>query len=128
VVAGLTQSTTALDLLQAITEAAYQRLARIAELLMEQEETPPKFLVSGGIQHSKAAMQRLADVLNQSIYANPEPEASIRGAAVFAIEKLGRQPKPLKLPRPFPPRKKYAALYAQERTRQINLEDLFTQF
>ena len=123
---GLTQHTTALDLLQAITEATYLRLAWIAEMVVKEEKTPPKFLVSGGIQHSAGSMQRLADVLGHPIYANPEPEASIRGAAVFALEKLGGQPAPLRLSRAIRPRRRYAARYAEARQRQNALEDLFT--
>jgi gluconokinase len=97
-------------------------LATIADLVLAGEKSAPKFLISGGIQHSQAAMQRFADVLNHPIYANPEPEASIRGAAVYAIEKLGRQPSPLKLTRPFRPRAKYARLHAAVRARQAALE------
>lgn len=123
-IVGLTQHTTSLDLLQAITEATYHRIALIAEMVVKEEPRTPKFLVSGGIQHSAAAMQRLADVLGHPIYANPEPEASIRGAAVFAIEKLGGKPAALKLPAPIRPRKKFAEAYAAAREKQRALESL----
>ena len=125
-VTGLKQATTSLDLLQAITEATYHRIARVADLLLE-EEAVPKFLVSGGIQHSPSAMQRLADVLGRPIYANPEPEASLRGAAIYAMEKLGWAIPPLKLGRAIRPRRDIAALYAVERQKQIDLEASFTK-
>jgi gluconokinase len=124
VVLGITQHTTALDLLQATTEATYHRLALISEDLMKTEERPPKILVSGGIQHSRVAMQRLGDVLGQPVYANPEPEASIRGAAVFVLEKLGARVPDLKAGAPFKPRKQYAARYAADRVRHRTLEAL----
>ncbi len=127
-IVGLRQHTTALDLLQATTEAVFYRIARIGELVLEQEPSAPKFLVSGGIQHSPGAMQRLADAFNQPVYANPEPEASIRGGAVFAIEKLGLQPAALHLPRPIRPRKKFAALHAKERAAQVRLEEQCSRF
>ncbi len=121
---GLTQNTTALDLLQAATEATYHRLAQIEDLVLADEQRMPKVLVSGGIQHSQSAMQRLADVLGKPIYANPEPEASIRGAAVYALEKLGLKPDALVLQKPLRPKPKAAKLYAEARKRQTGLETL----
>jgi gluconokinase len=126
-VLGLTQHTTSLDLLQAITEATYHRIALIGDLLMKDEPAVPKILVSGGIQHSRASMQRLADVLNQPVYANPEPEASIRGAAVFALEKLGVPVPDLKAGAPLRPRVKIASRYAADRKRQAALESFLAK-
>ena len=119
---GLRQHTSALDLLQAITEASYHRLARIAELVLAAEKTVPKFIVSGGIQRSATAMQRLADVLGQTIYPNDEMEASIRGAAIFALEKLGVAVPDAAFGKAVKPRVKYARLYAAEREKQRVLE------
>jgi len=124
---GLNLHTSALDLLQAITEATYHRIAQIAELVIEGEKAPPKFLVSGGIQHSREAMQRLANVLGHPIHANPEPEASIRGAAVFVLEKLKLPIADLKVARPIRAKPKIAALYAEERKRQAKLEAFLTK-
>ena len=123
VIHGISQSTTALDLLQAITEASYQRIARIAELVMSVEPRPPKFIVSGGIRHSPSALQRLADVLGQPVYPNDEMEASIRGAAIYALEKLGRPAPARALPKPVKPRARCAKLYAEARGRQRALEE-----
>jgi gluconokinase len=122
VIVGMTQTTTGLDLLQAITEASYHRIARIAELLLAGQDETPKFLVSGGIQHSPTAMQRMANVLGKTIYANPEPEASLRGAAVYALEKLGMPFPALKLGQPIRAQAKIARIYAAEREKQTALE------
>lgn len=124
-IVGLTQHTTALDIMQAVTEASYHRIASIGELLSREETRPAKILVSGGIQHSSAAMQRLADVLGRTIYANLEPEASLRGAAVVALEKAGAKLQPLKLGKPIRPRAKIAEIYAKARRRQEALEQFF---
>ncbi|GDY12065.1 gluconokinase [Planctomycetota bacterium] len=86
VIAGITQSTTAVDLLHAITEAGYQRLATIADLLPGRR---PTAIVGGGIQKSVASLQRLADITGLRLVACEEPETSLRGAAVCAIERLG---------------------------------------
>ncbi len=88
-VVGIHHATTALDLLQAITEASYHRLATIINLVIGGAR-PPRFIVGGGIQRSPASLQRLADVLGHPLTALDEAEASLRGAAVFALEKLGR--------------------------------------
>lgn len=123
---GITQNTTGLDLFQAITEATYQRIAQIADLLVANTGETPKFLVSGGIQHSQTALQRLADILDQPVYANPEPEASIRGAAVYAMEKLSLPIKPLQESAPLVPRREFATQYREARAKQTALENLLT--
>ncbi|MEO8350800.1 MAG: gluconokinase [Chthoniobacteraceae bacterium] len=125
---GLGQYTSALDLYQAITEAGYQRIARIADVLLAQEATAPKFIVSGGIQHSKQALQRLADVLGQNVHPNDELEASIRGAAISVLEKLGLPVPPAQFGRAVKPRQKFADLYAKARQRQSRLEELLESF
>jgi gluconokinase len=66
-------------------------------------------------------------VLNQPLHANPEPEASIRGAAVFAMEKLGMPIAPLPILPPLRPRKMVAQRYALDRERQAALERLLQQ-
>jgi gluconokinase len=121
---GITQATTSIDLLQAITEATYHRLALIAELLISSSGQAPKFFVSGGIQNSQTALQRLTDVLNHPLYANPEPEASIRGAAIYAMEKLSLPVAPLEKTRPLQPRKGIAHAYRDARKKQVTLEHL----
>lgn len=123
---GITQNTTGLDLFQAITEATYQRIAQIADLLVANTGETPKFLVSGGIQHSQTALQRLADILDQPVYANPEPEASIRGAAVYAMEKLNLPIKPLPESAPLVPRQEFAHQYREARHKQTALETLLS--
>ncbi len=133
VVSGLTLNTTALDLLQATTEAVYQRLALIADLGLGGKETvakpPVKIIVSGGILKSDSLVQRLADVLGRPVHRSVEPEASLRGAAVYAVELEGMADSSTELPdtsfdRAIRPRRRIAALYAGERVRQQALEGL----
>lgn len=121
---GITQHTNAMEMLQAITEATYHRLALIAEMVLKSEKTHPKFIVSGGIQNSASSLQRLSDVLGEPVCPNDEPEASIRGAAVYVLEKLGCDVPVLKLPGAVRPRHKWAKVYTQERERQRALERL----
>lgn len=87
-VVGIRQATTAIDLLQAITEATYQRLALIAERVPGSDGRL-RIVVGGGLQRSPASFQRLADCLGKPLIAADEPETSLRGAAIFALEKRG---------------------------------------
>jgi gluconokinase len=121
---GIRQGTTALDLLQAITEATYHRIERIVELLCEDGHGTPKLIVSGGIAKSASGLERLANVLGRPVYPNDEPEPSMRGAAVFALEKLGYPIPAHKLINPVKPRKAAAREYADARERQRRIEEL----
>jgi gluconokinase len=125
VISGVTQATTALDLLQALQEATYLRLARIAQEVEKAAGRKLAFIVSGGIQKSPESLQRLANVLGRPVYASAEPEASLRGAACFAMEKCGVTPAAVKLGKAIRPRAKAARAYVQAREKQAALEELF---
>jgi gluconokinase len=71
-------------------------------------------------------MQRLANVMNHPMHPNPEAEASIRGAAIFVLEKLGLPILPLKKSRPIRPQKKAALEYRQDREKISKLERVLT--
>lgn len=122
-VVGITESTSAMDLLQAITEASFQRLARVVDCLLG-DNREVRFIVGGGIQNSPASLQRLADVLGRPLIALNELEASLRGAAVFALEKLGHRERILPVMgltvEPHPER---ARRYAAERPGLVQFEE-----
>jgi gluconokinase len=121
-VVGIHHATTALDLLQAVTEASYQRLATIIELVIGRGPAP-RFIVGGGIQRSPSSLQRLADVLGHPLTALDEAEASLRGAAVFALEKLGHGARLGRVTgRTVRPRAGLAARYAEQRRQLAQLE------
>ena len=136
VVQGLTHGTTALDLLQATTEGVYHRLALIADLIAGDSgsgktDADLTILVSGGVLKSAGLTQRLADVLGRPVYRCAEPEASVRGAALYAAEMEGwRSPEdsePLAEGRAIRPRATPARGYARERQRQQTLEKQLTE-
>ncbi len=140
VIEGLSQNTTALDLLQSTTEGVYHRLAAIADASLSVKpasggkdagrQGATQIIVSGGILKSGHLLQRLADVLGRAVYPSTEPEASLRGAAVYALEKIDA---PGWTADTLPdvglvvrPRSRYAALYQRERARQQRLETMMT--
>jgi gluconokinase len=120
-ITGMTFATTALDLLQAVTEAPYHRLAQITDALAGRRGGL-ELIVSGGIRHSPESMQRLADVLGRPLRACAEPEASLRGAAVYVAERLGCRIKQLRAGKLYRPRQARAAAFAKARAAQIELE------
>ena len=119
-ITGIRQATTPVDLLQAITEATYQRLAGIVALVPG-SRGPLRILVGGGIQKSPASFQRLADCIGKPLIAADEPETSLRGAAVFALEQLGRKPGAVG-GRTVRPRARHAAAYHRQRQALARLE------
>lgn len=123
VILGLRQSTDALDILQAVTEGFYLRLARIAEMIAGDRQ--PKWVVGGGILKSRSALKRLANVLGRPVLANPEPEASLRGGAIYALEKLGSPIVDLRYGGSVLPAPDVQAAYEKERARQAALERKF---
>jgi len=126
---GLHQHTSAIDLYTAICEATYQRLAQVLDLLRPiAGSRVPKIMVGGGVQKSPALLQRLCDALGAAVYPNEEREASLRGAAVFALERVGAKPADTtKGIHPIKPRAKYAKAFARQRVDLTQLETLFSQ-
>lgn len=122
-IAGFTQATTAMDILQATTEAVYQRMAQIAALVAKGEGSAIHWVVSGGILHSESSIQRLSNVMDCPLWVCGELEASLRGAAVFAIENLGKKPAPLKAGRRFEPEPDAARAYRGQRRELRRLEE-----
>ena len=120
VVHGLTPATSALDILRAAIEAGHYRLGQILALLRTQSDT--RLVASGGGSRGKVNRRRLADVLGRPVYFSTEPEASLRGAAVRAIELMGGTPS---LPRWHGPVEPDWALHELHRSRvqkQLALE------
>jgi gluconokinase len=98
--AGVRLSTTPFDLLQAGLEAVGYRLAAIADRMDAAGCAPAEYLASGGLVHSPAWTRMLADVLGRPVTLSPLHEASARGAALLALESLGRVPNALAAPVP----------------------------
>lgn len=119
---GFRQSTSALDLLQALTEAVCHRLAEMLERLERFENRQLQVIVSGGAARSQEGLQRLSDVLGRPVTPCLEPEASLRGAAVYALGELGLNPTPPRLGRTVPPDLKIAETHRAQRLRLRDLE------
>jgi len=120
---GLTFATTPLDLRQAALEGMAFRFAEIAQLMPEVEE----IVATGGtLLNDPAWLQIMADALARPITTSGVEQASLRGAAVLALERLGESPSPAPLGRVIEPRPDRAGAYRAARERQRRLYDAAT--
>jgi gluconokinase len=118
VIAGLTFETTAQDIRQAALEGVAFRLAAIAELLPEVEEV---VATGRGLLSDPGWVQIMADALARPVTASLVEEASLRGAAVATLERLGEAPAEAPLGEVFRPREERAEAYRSARERQQRL-------
>ena len=120
-VIGLTFATTPLDLRQAALEGVAFRFAAIADLLPEAEEI---VATGGGLLHDPAWIQIMADALARPVLVSGVEEASLRGAAVAALERDGREAAPAPVGEAFGPREDRADAYRSARERQQRLYEV----
>jgi gluconokinase len=117
-ITGLTFGTTAADIRQAALEGVGFRFAAIAELMPEIEE----IVASGGALVKDARwVQIMADALGRPVTVSGIKEASLRGAAVAALERSGYEVPEAPLGEVFRPREERAEAYRSARERQQRL-------
>ena len=117
-VTGLTFRTTPLDLRQAALEGVAFRIAAIAELLPEIDEV---VATGGGLLNDPDWIQIMADALARPVVASAVEEASLRGAAVTTLERLGYEAIAAPLGNVFEPRRDRVDEYRSARERQQRL-------
>jgi gluconokinase len=115
---GLTFDTTPLDLRQAALEGVAFRFAEVAELMPEVEEV---VATGGALLRDADWLQIMADTLGRPLTVSGVREASLRGAAVVALERLGESPPPGEVGRVVEPRPDRADAYRAARERQRRL-------
>jgi gluconokinase len=90
VVAGLGLSTEPMDLMQAALESVSLRFREIFQLLEGVLPRPSEVIASGAaLRHSPAWVQMMADALDTPVTLSGVKEASSRGAALLALERIG---------------------------------------
>ena len=87
---GLTQQTTTVEIVRAAMEAIAYRFALIAQAL--ESVTPGAQIIATGnaLRSSPTWLQIITDVLGRPVMFGGSPEASIRGAALLALEAVGK--------------------------------------
>jgi gluconokinase len=117
-ITGLTFDTTAADIRQAALEGVAFRFAAIAGLMPEIEE----IVASGGaLLKDERWVQIMADALARPVTLSGIEEASLRGAAVAALERGGYEVPEAPLGKVFHPREERAEAYRSARERQQRL-------
>lgn len=120
---GIRQHHTAADLHRALADATFIRLAQIVAPLEKADGGKLRFVISGGLSRSASAVRRLVNALNRPCHTSNEPEASLRGAAVFALEELGYKVAAPEWSGLIKPEPRLARLYTAARKRQTLLEE-----
>jgi gluconokinase len=116
-VSGLAFDTTPVDILQAGVEGLALELRRIADLLPRLDE----IVVGGGVARDGDVVQVIADVLERPLHVAADHEASLRGAAVAVLERLGHDPPPPAVSRIVEARKERAEAYRSAMGRHLRL-------
>jgi gluconokinase len=92
-VAGLSLTTTPVEILQAALESVALRLGLIYERLAPLAAPAHEIVASGGaLVRSRVWAQMIADALGRALTLGAESEASSRGAALLALDALGLPP------------------------------------
>ena len=118
---GLTFETTPIDVRQAAYEGVAFRFAAIADLLPEVQEV---VATGGGLLHDRDWIQLMADALARPVTVSAVPEASLRGAAVLALERLGHEAAEAPTTGVVHPREDRAEAYRAARAEQERLYEL----
>ena len=117
-VTGLSFETTPADLRRAAVEGVAFRVAAIAELL---PEIGTVVASGGGLRNDPAWIQIMADALGRPVTESAVEEASLRGAAVAALERTGYEAAEAPLGEVFEVQEGRAEAYRSARERQQRL-------
>ncbi|MDQ2943443.1 MAG: FGGY-family carbohydrate kinase, partial [Candidatus Dormibacteraeota bacterium] len=121
-IAGLTLATKPEDIARAGLEAIAVELARVNRRMDEVMPQAKLLVASGtGLLHSSAWLQMVADATGHTIAPSHAKEASARGAAIFAMERLGLERAARLNPgtgTKLKPRPSHASVYRQIEARQ----------
>jgi gluconokinase len=117
---GLTLQTTPLDLRQAAYEGVAFRFAAISDLLPDLREI---VATGGGLLRDPDWIQIMADALARPVMISGVPEASLRGAAVLALERLGDEVGDAPISGVVHPREDRAEAYRAAREEQQRIYD-----
>ena len=93
VITGLAVNTSPIDILQAALESVALRFCNVYEI-MQSSLGPPREVVASGaaLLHSPVWTRMMADALAHALVPCLEPEATSRGAALLALERIGAIP------------------------------------
>jgi len=122
---GLRQKTTPVEIMRATLEAIAYRFALIARALDQVAPNATIFASGNALRSSPVWLQIIADVLGRPLLFGGAAEASIRGAALLALEAVGKigtiEEESIAIEQVFEPDLKRHARYQQGLARQEEL-------
>jgi gluconokinase len=122
---GLRHDTTNIDIIRAALEAIAYRFALIANDLDEIAPGAAVIATGNALRSSPVWLQIIADVLGRSVLFGGAAEASIRGAALLALEAVGKianiEAVPVSVDEVFEPDMQRHARYREGLARQQDL-------
>jgi len=123
---GLRQQTTTFEIIRAALEAIAYRFASIAHALDEVAPGATVIATGNALRSSPVWLQIITDVLGRPLMFGGSPEASMRGAALLALEAVGKignlEAVPVTIDEVFEPDMQRHARYREGLARQ---EDLY---
>lgn len=125
-IAGMGVHTSPMEILRASLEAVALRFREVYEIMLAEIGRPRELIASGGaLLRSPAWTQMMADALGCPLRVCLEKEATSRGAALLALERIGAighvRERPPELGRTFTPEAAHHPIYEQELRRQRRL-------
>jgi gluconokinase len=125
-ITGMGVATTAIHILRASLESVALQFRNIYDIMVSSIGKPERVIASGGaLLHSPAWTSMMADALSRQVLACLEPEATARGAALLAFERLGLIDDIRSLPprtgQVYEPVPSHWAVYSDELRRQRDL-------
>jgi gluconokinase len=122
-IVGLAAHTSPIEILQAALESVALRFRNVYEIMQSSIGAPRDIVASGSaLLHSPVWTQMMADTLSHTLVQCIEPEATSRGAALIALERLGViQDAPARNGALIQPIEKNGKLYMAELERQRRL-------
>ena len=122
-IAGMGVATTPVHILRAALESVALQFRNIYDIMQGSIATPERIIASGGaLLHSPAWTSMMADALSRPVLACLEPEATARGAALLALERMGvvgdLRAAPPRTGQVYEPVASHWAIYSDELQRQ----------
>jgi len=130
-ITGISLATTPFDIFRASLESVSLQFREVYDLLSAALGTPQEILASGAaLLNSPAWTQMMSDALSRPVTVCTEPEASARGAALWALEQIGAISNLADLPASigatFEPRSDHQPIYARlESARRTLFQKLY---
>lgn len=127
-ITGISFSTVPFDILRAALESVAMRFREVYHAITKEWTAPAEVIASGGaLLRSPAFTQMMADALERSVTASTELEPSCRGAALWALERIGAiehlSGLPASIGATFEPRAEHAHAYERLEAEQHALYD-----